>query len=51
VQPITEEIRNSMNQAIHKMAENSLRTICMAYKKLGAKDDIEAKDEKGVFNI
>ncbi len=40
-----------MNQAIHKMAENSLRTICMAYKKLGAKDDIEAKDEKGVFNI
>jgi Ca2+ transporting ATPase len=51
VQPITEEIRKNMNDAINKMAESSLRTLCLAYKKIGAKDDIEAKDEKGVFNI
>jgi hypothetical protein len=31
------------------MAENSLRTLCVAYKKLQAHDDLEAKDEKGVF--
>jgi hypothetical protein len=40
-----------MNQAITKMAESSLRTICLGYKKLHAKDDLEAKDEKGVFDL
>jgi len=33
------------------MAENSLRTLCLAYKKLQAHDDLELKDEKGVFEI
>jgi P-type E1-E2 ATPase len=32
------------------MAENSLRTLCIGYKKLSARDDIESKDDKGVFN-
>lgn len=31
------------------MAEGSLRTLCLGYKKLTAHDDIEAKDNKGVF--
>lgn len=33
------------------MAENSLRTLCLGYKKLTAHDDIEAKDAKGIFDI
>jgi P-type Ca2+ transporter type 2B len=31
------------------MAENSLRTLCLGYKKLTARDDLEAKDAKGIF--
>ncbi|XP_031472538.1 uncharacterized protein LOC116244830 [Nymphaea colorata] len=31
------------------MAENSLRTLCLGYKRLTAHDDLEAKDSKGVF--
>lgn len=32
------------------MAEHSLRTLCLAYKKLSAHDDLEKKDEKGIFH-
>jgi hypothetical protein len=31
------------------MAEGSLRTLCLCYKKLSAHDDLEIKDDKGVF--
>ncbi|CAM5999038.1 unnamed protein product, partial [Sphagnum balticum] len=31
------------------MAEKSLRTLCLAYKKLQAHDDLESKDARGVF--
>lgn len=31
------------------MANKSLRTLCIGYKKLGPHDDLETKDEKGVF--
>ena len=31
------------------MAENSLRTLCLGYKKLSAHDDLETKDKKGVY--
>lgn len=33
------------------MAESSLRTLCLAYKKLSSRDDLQSKDDKGVFNI
>ena len=32
------------------MANKSLRTLCIAYKKLGAHDDLETKDQKGIFD-
>jgi magnesium-transporting ATPase (P-type) len=32
------------------MANKSLRTLCIGYKKLGAHDDLETKDDKGVFD-
>lgn len=31
------------------MAESSLRTLCLGYKKLKPRDDLEAKDSKGIF--
>jgi hypothetical protein len=31
------------------MAEDSLRTLCLGYKKLEPRDDLEAKDSKGIF--
>ena len=33
------------------MAEGSLRTIGVAYKKLGAHDDIESKDKRGIYEV
>lgn len=33
-----------MNVAINKMAENSLRTLCVAYKKISNQTDLEQKD-------
>lgn len=39
-----------MDNAINEMATKSLRTLCIGYKKLGAHDDLESKDEKGVFD-
>lgn len=33
------------------MASKSLRTLCIGYKKLAAFDDLETKDEKGVFTV
>lgn len=31
------------------MATNSLRTLCLGYKKLASKEDFTNKDEKGVY--
>ncbi len=31
------------------MAQNSLRTLCLGYKQLHIRDDLELKDQKGVF--
>jgi magnesium-transporting ATPase (P-type) len=39
-----------MDNAILEMANKSLRTLCIGYKKLGVHDDIETKDNKGVFD-
>lgn len=36
---------------IRKMAENSLRTICLAYKKLSPHDDLEDQDSKGIYKF
>ncbi len=31
------------------MASNSLRTLCLGFKKLSPKDDFTHKDQKGVY--
>jgi Ca2+ transporting ATPase len=33
------------------MANKSLRTLCIGYKKLSAHDDLETKDSKGIFDV
>ena len=33
------------------MANKSLRTLCIGYKKISLNDDLTSKDEKGVFDI
>jgi Ca2+ transporting ATPase len=33
------------------MASSSLRTLCLAYKKINTNDNLEQKDEKGIFDV
>lgn len=33
------------------MAEASLRTLCVAYKKIGRNIDLEKKDDKGIYDV
>eukprot|EP00335_Anophryoides_haemophila_P000474 CAMPEP_0205850056 /NCGR_PEP_ID=MMETSP1019-20131125/61054_1 /ASSEMBLY_ACC=CAM_ASM_000403 /TAXON_ID=46462 /ORGANISM="Anophryoides haemophila, Strain AH6" /LENGTH=58 /DNA_ID=CAMNT_0053197073 /DNA_START=319 /DNA_END=495 /DNA_ORIENTATION=+ len=33
------------------MADNALRTICLAYKDITGSEDIETKDNLGVYDI
>ena len=40
-----------MDKAIVAMAEQSLRTLCLAYKNKGADEDITTSDDKGVYEI
>ena len=38
-----------VDKVIRSMAEKSLRTLCLAYKRINTHDNFEKKDEKGVF--
>jgi Ca2+ transporting ATPase len=33
------------------MANSALRTLCIAYKEIGVRDDLVTQDDKGVFDI
>lgn len=50
VELITEDLRTKINKAITTMAEESLRTLCVAYKSIGV-ECLETKDAKGVFDV
>lgn len=43
-------MRERVEKAIETMAGRALRTICLAYKEIGNREDIISKDAKGVFN-
>lgn len=43
--------KEKIEEIIHKMAESSLRTLCMAYKPINSLDNLEKKDSKGLFDI
>jgi magnesium-transporting ATPase (P-type) len=51
VESITESLKGKMEENIKKMAESSLRTLCLAYRKISSCDDLQCKDEKGVFSV
>ena len=51
VEDITPHIKTEMEEAIVSMAEKSLRTLCFAYKRLSNDDNLEAKDDRGIFNV
>lgn len=33
------------------MAGRALRTICLAYKDIGPREDLNTKDDKGVYHV
>lgn len=49
IEDISSEIRRDIDDVITSMATDSLRTLCMGYKKLTPKDDFTHKDQKGVY--
>jgi P-type Ca2+ transporter type 2B len=49
IEAINPDLQNKIKAVIEKMAEGSLRTLCLGYKKLMAHDDLESKDPKGVY--
>ena len=44
-----EVMRNRVEKSIETMAGRALRTICLAYKEVTAREDLTTKDGKGVF--
>lgn len=42
-------LREKVEKAIDTMAGRALRTICLAYKEVNAREDLTTKDSKGVF--
>lgn len=49
--PIDEQLLNTMKGAIKKMANDALRTIVLAYKEINDSDDLETKNNLGVYDI
>lgn len=49
MEPITSELNEKLKAVITKMAEGSLRTLVLGYKKLQAHDDLDTRDSKGVY--
>ena len=48
---ISQSNKENMHQVIHKMAESSLRTLCLAYKPIDKSSNVTTKDAKGVYDI
>lgn len=51
VKKLDDELLTEMKSAIKKMADNALRTIVLAYRELKDSDDLETKNNLGVFDI
>ncbi len=51
VESINEELGRQMDATINDMAMDSLRTLCLAFKKLRPTEDFDTKDEKGVYEV
>lgn len=49
VDVISSSVREQIEKSIEKMAESSLRTLCLAYKDISKESNLDKKDDKGVF--
>jgi Ca2+ transporting ATPase len=45
------DLKAKVEKAIETMAGRALRTICLAYKELSAREDLTTKDPKGVYAV
>jgi magnesium-transporting ATPase (P-type) len=41
----------TVEENIKKMADNALRTICLAYREITGSEDLHTKDHLGVFDV
>lgn len=48
---MNEKLKADVDSAISTMANGALRTLCIAYKEIGVRDDLVTQDDKGVFDI
>lgn len=51
VVPIDQAMLTQIQKAIEDMANQALRTICVAYKDLNGSEDLKSKDDKGVYSV
>jgi len=51
VVPLTPNQRQIIEEQIESMADQALRTICIAYKEITGLEDFTTKDKKNVFSI
>ena len=51
IEVISKSTKDKIEGVIRKMAEGSLRTLCLAYRPLFDSDNLEKKDQKGVYEI
>jgi len=49
--PLTEDLKAHIEEEIIKLADQALRTICIAYKDVTGNEDFESKDDKNVHEI
>ena len=43
--------KDKIEDSINRMAEESLRTLCLAYREVGENQNLDAKDDKGVYEV
>lgn len=48
---LDETLRATVEENIKRMANEALRTICIAYREVNSSDDLTTKDKLGVFDI
>jgi Ca2+ transporting ATPase len=48
---LDETTKTIVYENIKRMADNALRTICLAYKEISGNEDLSTKDHLGVFDV
>ena len=51
IEPMTPQLSQEINDAIHVMAKGTLRTLCCAYKDMGTVPQNAQPNEQGVYDI